>query len=318
MFMFRKMMLGLTVVIVSGLMLSGCGTSSKKLSMNYAAKQTVGYESTSTMIKDVEFDQPSLKKDKKDQTSTVITVKFDQTIAEVGQDGTAIADVTIKGIRCKMVNKNEVRFEFDSASEKGKSDPLNNLVGQSYRISLSPSGAVKVVDAAKARAVTINGEGQRLTQILSDESILERHQLPLPSTDKTITITPKGWTQVTPSPPGLLAPKMFNKTYTVNQTGKNNTTVVTMSAKENLAQKPAEDPKASGNNLGFLTKLFDNNDDYTGKLVVNLSSGVVNSYEETLVSAYTAQDKPKDAAADTAPDTLIMRLTYSHSLKKID
>lgn len=317
--MFRKMMLGLTVVIVSGLMLSGCGTSSKKLSMNYAAKQTVSYESTSKTIKDVEFDQPSMKKDKKDQTSTVVTVKFDQTIAEVGQDGTAIADVTIKGLQCKIVNKNEARYEFDSASEKSKADSLNSLIGQSYRISLSPTGAVKVVDAAKARAVTINGEGQKFAQkIMSDESILERHQLPLPSTDKNITVTPKGWTQVTASPPGLLAPKMFNKTYTVDQVSKDNTATITMSAKENLTEKPSEDPKASGNNLGFLTKLFDNNDVYTGKLVVNLSSGVVNSYEETLVSAYTAQDKPKDAAADTAPDTLIMRLTYSLSLKKID
>lgn len=317
--MSRKMMLGLTAVIVSGLLFSGCGTSSKKLSMNYAAKQTVSYESTSKTIKDVEFDQPSLKKDKKDQTSTVITVKFDQTIAEVGQDGTAIADVTIKGIQCKMTNKNEARYEFDSASEKSKSDPLNNLIGQSYRISLSPSGAVKVVDAAKARAVAISGEGQKFAQkIMSDESILERHQLPLPSTDKNVTFSPKGWTQVAPSPPGGLAPKMFNKTYTVAQTGKDNSTVITMTAKENLTEKPAEDPKASVNNLGFLTKLFDNTDDYTGKLVVNLSSGVVNSYEEAFVSTYTAQDKPKDAAADTAPDTLIMRLTYNLSLKKID
>lgn len=317
--MSRKMMLGLMAVIVSGLLFSGCGTSSKKLSMNYAANQTVSYESTSKMIKDVEFDQPSLKKDKKDQTSTIITVKFDQTVAEVGQDGTAIADVTIKGIQCKMVNKNEVRYEFDSASEKNKSDSLNTLIGQSYRVSLSPIGAVKVVDAAKIRAVAVSGEGQKLAQkIVGDESIIERHQLPLPSGDENVTVTSKGWTQVAPSPPGLLAPKTFNKTYTVEQVSKDNTAVVTMSAKENLTQKPADDQKASGNNLGFLAKLFDNTDDYTGKLVVNLSSGVVDSYEETLVSSYTAQDKPKDAAADVAPDTLIMRLTYSLSLKKIN
>jgi hypothetical protein len=317
--MSRKMMLGLTAVIVSGLLFSGCGTPSKKLSLNYTANQTVSYESMSKMIKDVEFDQPSLKKDKKDQTSTTITVKFDQTIAEVGQDGTAIADVTIKGIQCKMVNKNEVRYEFDSASEKSKSDPLNNMVGQSYRISLSPSGVVKVVDAAKARAVVVGGDGEKLAQrIVSDESVIERHQLPLPSADKSFTVTPKGWTQVAPSPPGLLAPKVFNKTYTVDKIGKNNTAVVSMSAKENLTEKPAEGQKASGNNMGFLAKLFDNNDDYTGKLVVDLSNGVVDNYEETLISAYTAQDKPKDAAADVAPDTLIMRLTYSISLKKIN
>jgi hypothetical protein len=267
----------------------------------------------------VEFDQPSLKKDKKDQTSTVITVKFDQTIAEVGQDGTAMADITVKGVQCKMVNKNEVRYEFDSASEKAKSDPLNAVIGQSYRISISPAGAVKVVEAAKARAVAVSGDGQKLAQkIFSDESILERHQLPLPGSDANITASAKGWTQVAPSPPGLLAPKTFNKVYTVEQVGKE-TATVTMAAKENLTEKPAEGQKAAAaSNMGFLAKLFDNTDDYKGKLVINLANGTVDSYEETLVSSYTAQDKPKDAAADVAPDTLVMRLTYSLSLKKIN
>jgi hypothetical protein len=318
MFMFRKMMLSLTVVIASSLLLSGCAQSTK-LALNFQANKTVSYESTSKMIKDVEFDQPSLKKDKKDQTSTIITVKFDQTVAEVGADGTAIADVTIKAVQCKMVNKNEVRYEFDSASEKSKTDPLNGVIGLSYRIAIAPAGTVKVVDAAKARAVTINGEGQKLAQkILSDEGIIERHQLPLPAADKNVIATQKSWVQVLPSPPGLLAPKTFNKVYTLNQLGKDNVAVVTMAAKENLTEKPAEGQEVSGNNLGFLAKLFDNNDDYTGKLVVNLSNGTVDDYEETLVSAYTAQDKPKDAAADVAPDTLIMRLTYSLSLKKIN
>jgi hypothetical protein len=315
--MFRKMMLGLTAVIVSGLLFSGCGTSSKKISLNFTPRQTVSYESTSKMIKDVEFDQPSMKKDKKDQTSTVVTVKFDQTVAEVGQDGTAIADVTIKAIQCKMVNKNEVRYEFDSASDKSKADSLKNLIGQSYRISISPSGTVKVVDAVKARAISISGEGQALAKkVFGDADIIERHQLPLPGADKKIVTSSKGWTQVAPSPPGLLAPKTFNKVYTVKQI-KGDTVTITMAAKENLTEKPADGQKAAAaSNMGFLAKLFDNTDDYTGKLV--LSGGIVDSYEETLVSTYTAQDKPADAKADAAPDTLIMRLTYVLSLKKVN
>jgi hypothetical protein len=313
--MFRKMIISLTAVIASGLLLSGCAPSAK-LSLNFVPNKTVSYESTSKMIKDVEFDQPSLKKNKKDQTSTVITVKFDQTVTKVGPDGTAAADVTIKAIQCKMVNKNEVRYEFDSASEKAKTDPLNNLIGQSYRIAISPDGKVKVVDAAKARAVIVSNDGQKLAQkILSDESILERHQLPLPEAGKNVVAAQKGWTQTAPSPPGLLAPKTFNKIYTLDQFGKDNTAVITMSAKENMTAKP-EGPKASGDNLGFLAKLFDNKDEYSGKLTVNLSSGTVDNYEETLVSNYVAQDKPKDAAADAAPDTLVMRLTYSLGLKK--
>lgn len=313
--MSRKMIASLMVAVFGVSLLGGCAPSAK-IALTFAPQQTARYESTSKMIKDVDFDQPSLKKNKKEQVSTTITVKFDQTIADVQPDGTAIADIVIRAVQFKQVNKNEVRLDFDSTAEKSKNEPLSKIIGQSYRIAMDPNGTVKVIDAAKARAAVSGSDEQKkiAQKILSDESIIERHQLPLPKAGQNMISAGKSWTRVVPSPPGLLAPKIFEKVYTVSTADKDKT-VVTMSARESLKQK-AEGPKDTGN-LGFLAKLFDNQDEYTGKIVLN-PAGTLEEYEETLVSSYTAQDKPKDAAQDTAPDTLIMRLTYGISLKKVN
>jgi hypothetical protein len=276
--------------------------------------QTASYESTTTMIKDYKFEQPTMKKADQNQTSTVVTVKFDQTVAEVGTDGTAVADIVIKGIQCKMVSKNEPRYEFDSADAARQADSLNNLIGKSYRISISSTGQVKVLDAAAIRAIAITGEGQNIAKkILADESIVERHQLPLPEGAKALS-TKQSWTQVIPSPPGLLAAKTFEKTYTVAEAGKDKV-VVNMVGKESLGKKT--EGQSSAGAMGMFAKMFDSQDDFTGSLVFNPADGSVMSFEENLVSTYTASEMPQNAPADALPDTLMMRLTNGISLKKI-
>jgi hypothetical protein len=51
---------------------------------------------------------------------------------------------------------------------------------------------------------------------------------------------------------------------------------------------------------------------------MNPANGTVSEYNETLVSSYVAQEKPQNAPEDAAPDTLLMQLTYSISLKKLN
>ncbi|HML73656.1 MAG TPA: hypothetical protein PKB02_04090 [Anaerohalosphaeraceae bacterium] len=427
------------VIAGTGLFISGCAKEAQvqtisKTQIPLAVKtgQSAQFESTSQLIKDFKFEQPTLNKSREEQTSTVVTVTYDQKIAEIQSDGSAVADITLKAVQCKMVNKNEVRYEFNSADEKNKGDALNSIIGKGYRIAISPEGKVTVVDAAAARAVVVSGEGQKIAQkIFMDESIIERHSLPLPKTDiskttvqlnyeeKKVDISPENtvvydifikslscqriennnvlysfdsadsksskdplfgvigksyriaeekngeikvvdagsvrlkvtdkeaqravddifdnfaiidrhknagsrdiattipyWTMVQPSPPGLLAPKTFEKVYLASEAGKDKV-VVTMTARENL-DKPAENQAAGASSMGIFAKMFDNQDEFTGTLVMNPADGTVSEYNETLVSSYVAQEKPQNAPADAAPDTLLMQLTYSISLKKIN
>lgn len=311
--MSRMLFWSVSTLVLIGLVLNGC-TPSAQLSLQMQEGQVASYESTTTMVKDYKFDQPTMKKSDHNQTSTTITLMFDQTITSVAADGTATADVVIKGIRCKTVNKNQVRYEFNSDDPNSKADTLNQLIGQSYRISISPAGQIQVVDANAIRAAATGGEGVNLVKkSFSDESIIERHQLPLPEDIKALSAQ-QSWTEVVPSPPGLLAPKTFEKTYTVAEAGKNRV-VIDMTAKESLGKKA--DGQSSSGAMGMFAKMFDSQDTFSGKLVFNPSNGSVELYEETLVSTYTASEMPQNAPADALPDTLVMSLTNGISLKKI-
>lgn len=311
--MLRMMTWSVAAVIVIGLAINGC-SSSTQMALQMQPGQTGSYEATTTMTKDYKFEQPTMKKVDENQTSTTITLMYDQTIADVASDGTAMADIAIRGVRCKTINKNEVRYEFDSADAKYQSDAVNGLMGQSYRIAISPIGRVAVVDANAIRSVAGSGEGLNLVKkALSDENIIARHQLPLPEKAKSLAAK-QTWTQVIPSPPGLLAPKTFEKVYTVRNADENQV-VVEMVAKESLSKK-ADGASASGA-MGMFAKMFDSQDEFTGKLILNPAGGCVEHFEETLVSTYTASEMPQNAAADALPDTLMMKLTSGLSVKKI-
>lgn len=308
-----RMMIGCIIAaLAAAIAVNGC-SSSVKTALQMQPGQTASYEVSTTMIKDYKFEQPGLKKSDHNQTSTTITMMFDQTIAEVAADGVATADIVVKGIRCKNVNKSETRYEFDSADAKYQADSANTLIGQSYRIAISPAGQVQVVDANAVRSAALSGEAVNLAaKLFSDKSIIERHQVPLPDEAKALSAK-QSWTKVVPSPPGLLAPKTFQKVYTVKEAG-NDKLVVEMDAKEDLAKKTESGDGAS---MGMFARMFDSQDQYTGKLVLNPADGSVELSEETLVSTYTASEMPQGAAADALPDTLMMSLTNSISLKKI-
>lgn len=302
----------LSVLIVSGmLLLSGCGAP--KLALQYQTGQTAQYEHNSQLIKDFKFEQPALNKATEEQTRTDLTVCYEQKIADVAADGSATATVTVKSIACKVTNKNEMRYEFDSRDEKFKTDTLNSLIGQSYTMTLMANGKAAVKDAAAIRAVAVTGEGQRIAQRLfaADESILERHRVALPEKGGE-----SAWSVVLPSPPGMLAPKTFEKVYTLSDVKAENgkkVAVVSMKAKESMASVPGAE---SASSMGIMAKMFENDNDYTGAIEVDMTAGRLLDYHESLISTYIAQEQQKNAP-DKGPDTLMMRLTNSFQTRLI-
>ncbi len=291
------------------LFLSGCG--SPKLALKYQTGQTAQYAHSSQLIKDFKFEQPSLNKSTQEQTSTELTVRYEQQITDVAADGTATAAITVKGIACKVINKNEQRYEFDSSDEKFKSDPLNLLIGKSYTMTLKADGKAAVKDATEIRAVAVSGEGLRIAQRLfaKDESIVERHQVALPDKENKST-----WSVTLPSPPEMLAPKTFEKVYTLSDVKTENgkkVAVISMKAKDSLASVPG-----AASSMGIMAKMFENENDYTGGIKLDTTAGRLLDYHESLVSTYFAQEQ-KMNAPDKGPDTLMMRLTSSFQTRLI-
>jgi hypothetical protein len=130
--------------------------------------------------------------------------------------------------------------------------------------------------------------------------------------------TGKSWSKVVGSPPGLLTPKSFEKTYTLESIeGPKGNRVVTILMNAVESGGPASVvEKPSG--MGIFAKMFDATETYTGKMVLELGTGKVLQFNEKLVATYLAVEEPQGGSGDKGPDTLTMRLTHSVSMKIVE
>ena len=220
-----------------------------------------------------------------------------------------------------MSEKGDVKFEFDSTSEKGKRDPFAKLIGKAYKIKTSPAGDVTVVDAGQARkAVTGGYAGQVAKSFLDDKNIIKRHEiLALPDVDKSTVSEGDSWKRIKASPPQLLSPKSYEKTYTVGKlSGPEGAQVahVTMNAVESAVAAP--DAAKGAGSLGPFAKMFDTEDNFAGSMVLDLGSGQINEYNEKLVVKYIVAEASAHQKPDKGPDTLMISFTHSISVEKVD
>ncbi len=127
------------------------------------------------------------------------------------------------------------------------------------------------------------------------------------------------WSRVVGSPPGLLAPKTFEKTYTlasVEGPRGNRIATILMNAVESAEPAPVTEQQSPG--MGMFAKMFDATETYTGKMVLELGTGKVLQYNEKLAVTYLAAEEPRDQSSDKGPDTLMMRLTRSVSMEIVE
>ena len=156
-----------------------------------------------------------------------------------------------------------------------------------------------------------------------DKNLVGFHEIQaLPDLEASTVQVGKSWKRIKTSHPRLQwAPKSFAKVYTVEQIKKQNDSdvaVVKMVASE-TSEKANDSPEGyDAATMGIFSKMFDPQETFEGKLVLDLGSGKVLDYEEKFVGMYTAIDVPRGKDADKAPDTLMMGFTYIVSLKKVD
>jgi hypothetical protein len=217
-----------------------------------------------------------------------------------------------------MTNKNEDRLSFDSANKADGGNPLSALIGKRYTVRLSPDGTVVGFDAAEAqKAVTAGVEMRLAERLFSEEGIRERHEVTALQGFGAGAAAKKSWSKTVASPPGPLTTKNFDKVYTFSgietQNGRK-AAVVDMKATESAQ---AADAGAAASNMGIFAKMFDTQDDYTGKLLLDVESGKVIESHESFICTYLAHEMPANAPADKGPDTLMMRFTHRVAMRKL-
>ena len=308
------------VVVCLAMLISGCGPSATTdLSLIFSPEESATYKSVSEVIKDFRFEQPNLGKLREEQTKTAIEITFTQATESVDVEGNATVNITIKELVVNIISKNENKFAFDSSNEEDMNTPMANLLGKSYKIQISPIGDVKVLDATDALATIKAGYEKNIAKgILDDKNIIQRHQVEaLPKDIAPSLAIGASWDKVVPSPPGLLAPKSYKKTYTLSDVEMvDNTNIATVKM---VASEDAEPVKeVSSGSMGMFAKMFDNEDSYNGSMTIDLNTGTLRKAEETLVSTYLAQETPDNGDPAKGPDTLTMTFTNRIVLEKLD
>jgi len=117
---------------------------------------------------------------------------FTQQIQSINNRGNAVTKITIKGLKCSSVHKDNLVLDFDSSREKDPNNSLSRIVGESYKIEITPAGQVqRVIDARGARAASrvrypsSKAAARAAAKLLSLDSIKQRHAiLALPAADK--------------------------------------------------------------------------------------------------------------------------------------
>jgi hypothetical protein len=199
---------------------------------------------------------------------------------------------------------------------------MENLIGQSYVVKLSPNGHVEGIEDVQKARDSVKGDSvqQKTAQsLLTDEAIKQRHSLlELPPSKDTAAKVGKTYSRIKSGPAGMLTPRSYEEVYTVkdikNEHGQK-IAVVTMEARPS-AVRAANMPKEE-KGLGFFEKMFDNKETYTGKLTMDLSTGKLVSYDEKLKSEWVAVEPAEEVKSDKGPDVLTMGFTYTYSVEKI-
>ncbi|MHC4215156.1 MAG: hypothetical protein ACYSWP_17485 [Planctomycetota bacterium] len=282
------------------------------LALKFTPGETTTYRVSTKIIQDYKFERPALAKIDQKQNRSSIMLEFDQKIESIDKTGKAIANVTIKALRYRTKNKEGAKFKFDSNNKADRTMPLAKLIGKSYKIRLLSSGGVEVLDTKDARKTVTTGDDAKVAQkILNTRNVQKRHEiLALPDTPDS-----KKWSRFEASHPLLLAKKTFEKVYALEKV-QGNDAIVVMSAVP--SSKSAGTGPKEASQMEALSNIFDTDEIYTGRMVLDLQTGKVKSYTEKLVANYIAMDPPKEDESDKGPDTLTMGLTTEINVVKLD
>ncbi|MFH1615732.1 MAG: hypothetical protein ABIG61_11700 [Planctomycetota bacterium] len=318
------------VSVCLAMLFSGCETS-RKLSKGPAYDLALKFEANDTAVYCVtiergnthQFDQPGENKSEKQQRWSRNAVTFSQRIIDIDNEGNAVAEIVIKSLKYSSKGmKDDVGLDFDSQRQSDAGQPLMKLIDSSYKIRITPAGAVEVIDTAKARSA-LTGKSRPILvakDLLSDDSIKARHGFAsvLPPPGSSRVKQQSQWTHQQDSPVRMLMEKTYEKSFIfdkVEQRNSRNIAVVDMNAAAVSSQ--ASEGAAGFAMFAAVMTVKEPADTFKGCLEFDLDTGRVEKYTESLLSEIVFEDNSKKTQ-DTSPDQLTLGSQYTYTAELIE
>jgi len=312
-----------------------------ELALRFVPGQATVYRVTTEHHKSVEWKGSMAAKPAQftdGRTGNRVELTFEQRVREVGEDGVAVLEVTIQGLKYVGEVVNKVVLDFESARPEDAGSPLAALIGKSYRVQMSPRGQVRAISGIEPLRRAMQGglPAHRVAQrLLGEEEIRNRHEVTALSALRESSVRPgQTWSSIRSFSFADLGGKTYERIYTLRNVGcavhtdsqdqeiagggvpgtpyEGRVAVVEMKAIPSVA--PAEDhtPRPAVNPF---TRMSDNTDRYVGRLVLDLDHGQVGEYCEEMQNEWIIVDP---AALQTGePAAIKMTARQRHRLERV-
>lgn len=289
-----------------------------KLAMNFAPEDSMTYKVAMETGKSVEWQgpAPSPKGFQGGHTSNEMEMTFTQKIESVEDQGNAVARITIEGLKYVTTIKDKAVLDFDSTREADQNNPLNNLIGQSYTIEITPSGQVSnIIDVSEALAAV--KDDKTAVILLSSDAIKERHTIPaLPVAGENQLLPGGTWSNIKNVSFDMMGAKTFERVYTLGEISDAAGHRIALAKMEAVPSVEKVKESHKEQTIDLFSRMFDNKEDYTGEMKFDLAEGKVAEYSETLlVQWFIVDPNPKK---DEPPSALKMSAKRSFSIEKMD
>ena len=291
------------------------------LALKFTPGDSTTYKVTTEMHRSVEWEGPLSDESivKNGSKENRVEMTFTQQIQSTGDDGNAVAKITIEELKYLSTLKDDIILDFDSSRSKG---PLAKLIGRGYTIEIAPTGEVtKVTDLERVRNAVRRGSAapEAALALLKNNVIKERHgTLILPGSDKNQLRTGDNWSGVKTVSFGLMGPKSYEKVYTLKEIEDADGRQIAAVEMDTIPSSQDAEELYKQRAMPDFAKSFDNVGGYTGRLELDLTAGKVENYLEEMRSEWIVALPSSEQQGDEGPTVLKMCAIRLYHLEKID
>jgi hypothetical protein len=288
------------------------------LKLKLAPQDTTTYRVVTEAEKSVKFEgsMPTKTNIRGGKTGNTIDITFTQQIESVDNKGNAIANITFKKLKYLAKSKDTVTLDFDSSRAEDQKRPMNELIGRSYKIALTPAGRVlRIIDANELPVNPEASSAERIafTMLFDPNSIKERHTIDALPADKKELRVGDTWSRMRPLSFGLMGSKTYERTYTLKDVKEANGRQIAEVEMSGVAEL-----KTDTNQTGSFHDMFDTIETYSGHLEFDVTSGKAENYSEKLNSEWTVVRPEEEAKAGKEPYAMIMGMKLSWSMERVE
>ena len=302
----------------------GAGAS-VELALRFTPGRTSTYRVTTETEKSVTWEGNTARKPaafKSGRTGNHVEITFDQHVERIGDQGDAVIEVTIKALKYLGEVRGNFVLDFDSTRPEDRESPLALLIGQSYRLELTPKGAVAAISDAEPVRAALEGdlpEHGTALKLVSDRAIRERHEIPaLMSLEAETVRLQEKWSNTATFSFGRMGVKAYERIYTLEQVEPHDGRRVAVVAMNAIPSAVAAEALREGQVTNLSTGMFDNTDRYEGRLRLDLSAGEVAARFERLQNQWVTADPAALQSGDTNPAVLKMGAVELYQLERLE